>query len=91
MHELFETFKAVDKVIAATCIIINDYYYYCTTTTSASNLYRYFKYLYYKMNKGMYIDSYRNEISLRLGLISFTKTPQNIRFVFLLLLYKTMV
>ena len=37
-------------------------------------------------NKGIYIDSYCTDavigISLRLGLVSFTKTPQNLRFAF---------
>ena len=37
------------------------------------------------LNKDIYIDSYRTkavvEISLRLGLVSFTKTPQNVIFI----------
>ena len=38
------------------------------------------------LNKDIYINSYRTkavvEINLRLGLVTFTKTPQNIRFAF---------
>ena len=88
MRELFETFEAVDIIrtlLQQMVTSIITVLLLPQQKTSVGSLHTgIIKRIV--LNIGLYIDSHRNEadvgISLRLGLVSFTKAPQNIWFAF---------